>query len=45
VRAGIVRIIGNIGDPSSLDQIRPLQNDSSADVVREAVNAIRKMSR
>ena len=45
VRAGIVRIIGNIGDPSSLDQIRPLQNDSNADVVREAVNAIRKMSR
>jgi len=45
VRAGIVRIIGNIGDPNSLDQIRPLRDDSNADVVREAVTALRKLSR
>ena len=45
VRAGIVRVIGNIGDPSSLEQIRPLRDDSNADVVREAVNALRKLSR
>jgi HEAT repeat protein len=45
VRAGIARIIGNIGDPASLDQIRPLQNDPNTDVVREAVTAVRKLTR
>ena len=45
VRAGVARIIGNIGDPSSVDQIQPLRNDSNADVVNEAVNALRKLSR
>lgn len=45
VRAGVARIIGNIGDPSSVDQIQPLRNDSSAEVVNEAVNALRKLSR
>jgi len=45
VRAGIVRIIGNIGDRSSLDQIKLLQNDSNAEVVREAVTAFRKLNR
>jgi len=45
VRAGIARIIGNIGDPASVDQIRPLRDDPNADVVREAVNALRKLSR
>ena len=45
VRAGMARIIGNIGDPSSTEQIRPLTNDPSTDVVREAVAALRKLSR
>jgi HEAT repeat protein len=45
VRAGMARIVGNIGDPSSADQIRPLTNDASTDVVREAVAALRKLSR
>ena len=45
VRAGIARIIGNIGDPSSAEQIRPLRDDPSADVVGEAVAALRKLSR
>ena len=45
VRAGITRIIGNIGDPASVDLIRPLRDDPNADVVREAVAALRKLSR
>jgi HEAT repeat protein len=45
VRAAMARIIGNIGDPSSADQIRPLTDDPSTDVVREAVAALRKLSR
>jgi HEAT repeat protein len=45
VRAGVARIIGNIGDPASVDQIRPLRDDPNADVVREAVDALRKLSR
>jgi HEAT repeat protein len=45
VRAGVARVIGNIGDPGSADQIRPLRDDANADVVSEAVNALRKLSR
>jgi HEAT repeat protein len=45
VRAGVARIIGNIGDPASVDQIRPLRDDPNAEVVSEAVNALRKLSR
>jgi HEAT repeat protein len=45
VRAGVARIIGNIGDPASVEQIRPLRDDPNADVVNEAVNALRKLSR
>ena len=45
VRAGMARVIGNIGDPSSTDQIRRLTDDPSTEVVREAVAALRKLSR
>ncbi len=45
VRAGIVRIVGNIGDPTSADQIKPLVDDSSTEVARAAVAALRKLSR
>jgi HEAT repeat protein len=45
VRAGMARIIGNIGDPSSVDQIRPLSGDPNTDVVRAAVEALRKLSK
>jgi len=45
IRAGMARIVGNIGDPSSVEQIRPLTNDANTDVVREAVAALRKLSR
>jgi HEAT repeat protein len=43
VRAGVVRILGNIGDPSSSDQVRALTDDSNTEVVREAVAALRKI--
>jgi HEAT repeat protein len=45
VRAGIIRVIGDIGDPASGDQIRPLTEDANVDVVREAVAALRKLSK
>jgi HEAT repeat protein len=45
VRAGMARIVGNIGDPASIEQIRPLTDDPNTDVVREAVAALRKLSR
>ena len=45
VRAGVARIVGNIGEPASADQIRPLRDDPNADVVGEAVTALRKLSR
>jgi len=45
VRAGVVRVIGNIGDPSSSDQVRKLTDDSNTEVVREAVAALRKINR
>jgi HEAT repeat protein len=45
VRAGVARVLGTIGDPASADQIRPLTEDPNTDVVREAVAALRKLSR
>jgi HEAT repeat protein len=45
VRAGMARVIGNIGDPASAEQLRPLTDDSNVEVVREAVAALRKLSR
>jgi HEAT repeat protein len=45
VRGGIARVIGNIGDATSSDQIRPLTEDANVEVVREAVAALRKLSR
>jgi HEAT repeat protein len=45
VRAAMARIVGNVGDPSSADQIRPLTDDPNTDVVREAVSALRKLTK
>ena len=45
VRGGMAKVIGNIGDPASADQIRPLTEDPDVEVVREAVGALRKLSR
>jgi HEAT repeat protein len=45
VRAGMPKVIGRIGDPSSADKVRPLTEDSSTEVAREAVATLRKLSR
>jgi len=45
VRAGMARVIGNIGYPSAVQQLRPLTDDSDTEVVRDAVAALRKLSR
>jgi HEAT repeat protein len=45
VRAGMARVVGNIGDPSSVELVRPLRDDPDTEVVREAVAALRKLSR
>jgi HEAT repeat protein len=45
VRAGMARVMGNIGDPSSAEQLRPMRDDPDTEVVREAVAALRKLSR
>jgi HEAT repeat protein len=44
VRAGMVRVLADIGDTSSRDQIQPLTQDADIDVVREAVAALRRLS-
>lgn len=44
VRAGIVRILGNIGNPSSREFIEPLTHDNNTDVIREANTALRKLN-
>lgn len=44
IRAGMARVIGNIGDPASSEQIRSLTDDPNTEVVREAVAALRKLS-
>jgi len=41
----MAKVIGNIGDPTALAQIRPLTEDSDTEVVREAVAALRKLNR
>jgi HEAT repeat protein len=45
IRAKMVNVIGEIADPSSRDQIQPLTNDPNVEVAREAVAALRKMTR
>lgn len=45
VRAGIVRIIGNIGNPASVAEVRALTEDPNTEVVREAVAALRKLNK
>jgi len=40
-----VKVIGDIGDPTSADQVRALTKDPSTEVVREAVAALRKLSK
>jgi HEAT repeat protein len=44
VRARMARVIGNIGDPSSREQIQALAQDNNVEVLREATAALRKLS-
>jgi HEAT repeat protein len=44
VRAGVARILGRIGDPSSRAPLDELTKDPNTDVMREAVNALRQMN-
>jgi len=44
VRAGVARILGRIGDPSSRAPLDELTKDPNTEVMREAVNAIRLMN-
>jgi HEAT repeat protein len=43
-RAGMARIVGDIGDPSSRPLIQELTRDKDAEVVREAIVALRKLT-
>jgi HEAT repeat protein len=44
VRAKMIRVIADVGDKSSVDQIQPLTDDPDVTVVREAVAALRKLT-
>jgi HEAT repeat protein len=44
IRAAMVRIAGNIGDPSSRPLIQGLTTDKDPEVVREALAALRKLT-
>ena len=44
VRAGMARIMGRIGDPSSRAPLDELTKDPNTDVMREAVNALRQLN-
>jgi HEAT repeat protein len=43
-RAGMARIVGDIGDPSSRPLIQELTRDKDTEVVREAIVALRKLT-
>ncbi len=43
VRAKMVDVVGDVGDPAARDQIQPLTKDPNIEVVRAAVAAIRKL--
>jgi HEAT repeat protein len=45
VRAKMVNVIGEIGNPDSREQIKPMTDDPNVDVAREAVAALRKLTR
>ncbi len=45
VRAKMIKVLSDIGDPSSRDEIQTMTNDPNVEVVREAVAALRKMTR
>lgn len=44
VREKLVKVIGNVGDPAAIEQVRQMTRDSDAEVSREAVDALRKLT-
>jgi hypothetical protein len=40
----MIRVIADIGDPASREQIQPLTDDPDVTVVREAVAALRRLT-
>ena len=44
IRAKLVRVLGEIGDPAARPYIEPLIEDPNSDVVEEAVAALRKLT-
>jgi HEAT repeat protein len=45
VRAKILRVLGDVGDPSAREQIQAMTEDRDVGVVREAVAALRKITK
>jgi HEAT repeat protein len=41
IRAGIVRVLGRIGNPDAFEKVKPLAADKNADVAREATETVR----
>ena len=44
VRAGMAKVLGDIGNPSSREPIQALTQDNNVEVLREATTALRKLS-
>jgi HEAT repeat protein len=41
IRAGIVRVLGRIGNPDALEKVKPLAADKNPEVARDAVQTVR----
>jgi HEAT repeat protein len=45
IRAGILRVLGNIGNYEAFERVKPLAADKNSEVAREAVQAMRTLER
>ena len=45
IRAGILRVLGNIGNYEAFEKVKPLAADKNSEVAREAVQAMRTLER
>ena len=45
IRAGILRVLGNIGNFEAFEKVKPLAADKNSDVAREAVQTMRTLER
>jgi HEAT repeat protein len=41
IRAGLVRVLGHVGNPDALDKVKPLAADKNADVARNAAQTVK----